>query len=70
MVNDLTGKMGRAVADAVVARGADQCFLVPVALSGQAKDPVDVGGVEVEIDRCWTATPARRWTSSNRSTPA
>lgn len=49
MVNDLTGKMGRAVADAVVARGADQCFLVPVALSGQAKDPVDVGGVEVEI---------------------
>jgi 4-hydroxy-tetrahydrodipicolinate reductase len=41
--------MGRAVADAVVARGADQCFLVPVALSGQAKDPVDVGGVEVEI---------------------
>jgi 4-hydroxy-tetrahydrodipicolinate reductase len=49
MVNDLTGKMGRAVADAVVARGADQCFLVPVAFSGQAKDPVDVGGVEVEI---------------------
>ncbi len=49
MVNDLTGKMGRAVADAVVARGADQCFLVPVALSGQAKDPVDVGGVRVEI---------------------
>ena len=43
MVNDLTGKIGRAVADAVVARGADQCFLVPVALSGQAKDPVDVG---------------------------
>jgi 4-hydroxy-tetrahydrodipicolinate reductase len=49
MVNDLTGKMGRAVADAVVARGADQCFLVPVAFSGQAKDPVDVGGVRVEI---------------------
>ena len=49
MVNDLTGKMGRAVADAVVARGADQCFLVPVAFSGQAKDPVEVGGVRVEI---------------------
>ena len=49
MVNDLTGKMGRAVADAVVARGADACFLVPVAFSGEAKDPVDVGGVQVEI---------------------
>jgi len=52
MVNDLTGKMGRAVADAVVARNAagDQsCFLVPVAFSGSVKDDVDVGGVNVEI---------------------
>lgn len=49
MVNDLTGKMGRAVADAVVARSKDQCFLIPVAFSGDAKDAVDVGGVKVEI---------------------
>jgi 4-hydroxy-tetrahydrodipicolinate reductase len=50
MVNDLTGKMGRAVADAVVARGADRCFLVPVAFSGLDKDPAEVGGVEVTIE--------------------
>ena len=49
MVNDLTGKMGRAVADAVVARGADVCYLVPVAFSGEAKDPVTIGDVAVEI---------------------
>ena len=49
MVNDLTGKMGRAVAEAVVARGDASCFLVPVAFSGLAKDPVDVNGVEVEV---------------------
>ena len=49
MVNDLTGKMGRAVADAVVARGADVCYLVPVAFSGEAKDPVSVGDVTVDI---------------------
>ena len=49
MVNDLTGKMGRAVAEAVVARGDACCFLVPVAFSGLAKDPVDVNGVEVEV---------------------
>ena len=49
MVNDLTGKMGRAVAEAVVARGGDTCVLVPVAFSGVVKDPVDVSGVEVEI---------------------
>ena len=49
MVNDLTGKMGRAVADAVVARGSDACVLVPVAFSGDAKDPVDVSGVVVEV---------------------
>ena len=49
MVNDLTGKMGRAVADAVVARGADVCYLVPVAFSGEAKDPVSVGDVVVDI---------------------
>mmetsp|Transcript_6753 Transcript_6753/g.17283 ORF Transcript_6753/g.17283 Transcript_6753/m.17283 type:complete len:437 (-) Transcript_6753:214-1524(-) len=49
MVNDLTGKMGRAVADAVVARGGDTCFLVPVAFSGRAKPPVDVSGVMVEV---------------------
>ena len=40
---------GRAVADAVVARGADVCYLVPVAFSGEAKDPVSVGDVVVDI---------------------
>jgi 4-hydroxy-tetrahydrodipicolinate reductase len=50
MVNDLTGKMGRAVADAVVKRGADRCFLVPVAFSGLDKEPVEIGGVEVVIE--------------------
>lgn len=49
MVNGLTGKMGRAVADAVIKRGADACFLVPVALSSEAKDPVTIGDVAVEM---------------------
>jgi 4-hydroxy-tetrahydrodipicolinate reductase len=49
MVNDLTGKMGRAVAESVVGRDKSQCFLVPVAFSGSAKPAVDVGGVVVEI---------------------
>jgi len=49
MVNDLTGKMGLAVAEAVVLRGGSACTLVPVAFSGEAKPAVDVSGVAVEV---------------------
>ena len=69
MVNDLTGKMGRAVADAVVARGSDACVLVPVAFSGDAKDPVDVSGVVVEV-KSIRDDPAPYSRASRPSTPA
>jgi len=62
MVNDLTGKMGRAVAEAVVARGeaTGAVHLVPLAFSGEAKDAVDVAGVRVEIASVRDGDPRAR----------
>jgi 4-hydroxy-tetrahydrodipicolinate reductase len=57
MVIDLTGKMGNAVAEAVVLRGGSACTLVPVTFSGEAKPTVDVSGVAVEVQSIRDGAP-------------
>mmetsp|Transcript_16129 Transcript_16129/g.22278 ORF Transcript_16129/g.22278 Transcript_16129/m.22278 type:complete len:356 (+) Transcript_16129:106-1173(+) len=46
MINDISGKMGQAVATAAMEAGL---VLVPYSLTGPPRDPIDVGGVTVEF---------------------